>query len=86
MTIPRCTKQSFLIVLEWLTSLTNTLAEIRHGHLLDRIFFESMTTLDVQCYFKGMQADHDLPRVAHYVYRRASVEDDMLRIYQKDFS
>ena len=52
MTIPRCTKQSFLIVLEWLTSLTNTLTEIGHGHLLDRIFFESMTTLGVECYFK----------------------------------
>ena len=79
MTILRCTRQSFLIVLEWLTSLTNTLTEIGHGHLLDRIFFESMTTLDVECYFKGMRADHDLPTVAHYVYRRA-------RIYQKDFS
>ena len=52
MTIPRCTKQSFLIVLEWLTSLTNTLTEIGHGHLLDRIFFESMTTLGVECYIK----------------------------------
>ena len=46
-----------------------------------------MITLGVECYFKGMRADHDLPRVAHYVYRRARcVEDDFLRIYQKYFS
>ena len=87
MTIPRCTRQSFLIVLESLTSLTNTLTEIGHSHLLDRICFESMTTLGVECYFKGMRADHDMPTVANYAYRRARcVEDDMLRIYQKDFS
>ncbi|CAH3182784.1 unnamed protein product [Porites lobata] len=74
-------------VLESLTSLTNTLAEIGHSHLLDRICFESMTTLGVECYFKGMRADHDVPTVANYAYRRARcVEDDMLRIYQKDFS
>ena len=42
---------------------------------------------DNLCYFKGMRADHDLPTVANYPYRRALyVEDDMLRIYQKDFS
>ena len=53
MTIPRCTRrQSFLIVLQSLTSLTNTLTQIGHGHLLDSIFFESMTTLGVNCYFK----------------------------------
>ncbi|CAH3175052.1 unnamed protein product [Porites lobata] len=87
MTIPRCTRQSFLIVLESLTSLTNTLTEIGHSHLLDRICFESMTTLGVECYFKGMRADHDMPTVANYAYRRARcVEDDMLRIYQKNFS
>ncbi|CAH3132554.1 unnamed protein product [Porites lobata] len=87
MTIPRCTRQSFLIVLESLTSLTNTLTEIGHSHLLDRICFESMTTLGVECYLKGMRADHDMPTVANYAYRRARcVEDDMLRIYQKDFS
>ena len=46
-----------------------------------------MTTLGVECYFKGMRADHDMPTVANYAYRRARcVEDDMLRIYQKDFS
>ena len=34
-----------------------------------------------------MRADHDLPTVAHNVYRRAGcVEDDVLRFYQKDFS
>ena len=87
MTIPRCTRQSFLLVLESLTSITNTLTEIGHSHLLDRICFESMTTLGVECYFKGMRADHDMPTVANYAYRRASfVEDDMLRIYQKDLS
>ena len=87
MTMPRCTRQSFLIVLESLTSFTNTLMEIGHGHLLGRICFESMTTLGVECYFKGMRADHDLPTVAHYAYRRARcVEYDMLSICQKDFS
>ena len=77
MTIPGCTRQSFLIVLESLTSLTSTLTEIEHSHLLDRICFESMTTLGVECYFKGVQADHDMPTVANYAYRRARcVEDD----------
>ena len=34
-----------------------------------------------------MQADHDMPTVANYAYSRTRcVEDDMLRIYQKDFS
>ena len=87
MTIARCTRQSFLIVLESLTSLTNTLTEIGHGQLLDRIVSESMTALGLECYFKGIRTDHDLPTVAHYVYRRAHcVEDDILRIYQKYFS
>ena len=87
MTIPRCTRQSFLVVLESLTSLTNTLTQIGHGHLLDRIFFESMTTLGVNYYFKGIRGDHALPTVAHYIYRRARcMEDDILRIYQKCFS
>ena len=81
MTIPRCTRQSFLIVLESLTSFTNTLTEIGYGHLLDRICFERMTTLGVECYFKGMRADHDLPTVARYAYRRGRcVEYDMLPI------
>ena len=87
MTIARCIRQSFLIVLESLTSLTNTLTEIGHGQLLDRIVSESMTALGLECYFKGIRTDHDLPTVAHYVYRRAHcVEDDILRIYQKYFS
>ena len=87
MTMPRCTRQSFLIVLESLTSSTNTLTEIEHGHLLGRICFESMATLSVECYFKGMRADHDLPTVAPYSYRRACcVQYDMLPICQKDFS
>ena len=87
MTIARCIRQSFLIVLESLTSLTNTLTEIGHGQLLDRIVSESMTALGLECYFKGIRTDHDLPTVAHYVYRRARcVEDDILGIYQKYFS
>ncbi|CAH3170087.1 unnamed protein product [Pocillopora meandrina] len=64
--IPRATKQSFLIVLESLTSLANTLTEIGHELLLYRIFFESMTILIVE--------------------RARCVQDDMLRICQKDFS
>ena len=44
MTMPQCTRQSLLIVLESLTSFTNTLTGIGHGHLLGRICFESMTT------------------------------------------
>ena len=85
--IPRATRQSFLIVLESLTSLANTLTEIGHEHLLYRIFFESMTILIVEWFFKGMRADHDMPTVANYPFRRARcVQDDMLRICQKDFS
>ena len=85
--IPRATKQSFLIVLESLTSLANTLTEIGHELLLYRIFFESMTILIVEWFFKGMRADHDMPTVANYPFRRARcVQDDMLRICQKDFS
>ena len=46
-----------------------------------------MTTLGVECYFKGMREDHDMPTGANYTYRRACcVEGDMLRIHQKDFS
>ena len=38
-------------------------------------------------FFKGMRADHDMPTVIGYAYRRGRcVEDDMLRIYQKHFS
>ena len=63
-------------VLESLTSLTNTLMEIGLCHLLDRICFESMTTLGVECYFKGMRADHDMPTVANYAYRTARCVKD----------
>ena len=66
--------------------MANTLTEIRHSHLLDRICFESMTTLGVECYFKEMQADHDMPTVANYAYRRARCVEYKLHIYQKDFS
>ena len=58
--------------------------EIGQEQLLNSICFESMTTLDVECFFKGMRADHDMPTMIGYAYRRARcVEDDMLRIYQK---
>ena len=51
------------------------------GNSLDRIFFESITNLGVECYFKRMRADHDMPTVANYPNRRARcVEDDMLGI------
>ena len=53
MTIPRCTRQSFLMVLEPLTSLKNTLTEIGYSHLLDRICFESMTTWTWNAISKG---------------------------------
>ena len=39
-TIPRCTRQSFLKVLQSLTSVTNTLTEIGDSHPLDRICFK----------------------------------------------
>ena len=75
-------KDADVIVLESLTSPANTLTEIGHEHLLDRICFESMTTLSVECFFKGMSADHDMPTAADYAFRRARcVQDDMLRIY-----
>ena len=46
-----------------------------------------MTILIVEWFFKGMRADHDMPTVANYPFRRARcVQDDMLRICQKDFS
>ena len=87
MTVPRTTRQSFRIALDSLTSLVNIMTEIGQDHLLNDICFESMTTLGVECFFKGMRADHDMPTVTGYAYRRArSVEDDMLRIYQKPFS
>ena len=77
MTIPRCTRQSFLTVLESLPSLTNTLTEVGHSHLLNRICFKSMITLGVEYFFKGMRTDHDVPTVPNYTYRRARcVKDD----------
>lgn len=80
MTIPRTTRQSFQIVLD-------SLMEIGQDRLLNSICFESMTTLGVECFFKGMRADHGMPTAVGYAYRRARcVEDDMLRIYQKHFS
>ena len=36
---------------------------------------------------RGGRADHDLPTVANYAYRRARcIDDDLMRIYQADFS
>ncbi|XP_044168345.1 uncharacterized protein LOC122952543 [Acropora millepora] len=85
--IPRATRQSFVIALESLTSLANTMTEIGQEHLLDKICFESLTTLSVECFFKGMRADHDMPTVTIYAYRRTRcVQDGMLRIYQGEFS
>ena len=56
-------------------------------NLLDGIQFESLTTLAVESFFKGMRSDHDMPRVLQYAYRRFQcVKDNMLRIYQKIFS
>ena len=87
MTVARCTRQSFQIVLDSLTCLSNTLTEIGEENLLDRIRFESLTTLSVECLFKAMRVDHDMPTVAGYAYKRARcVKDDMMRIYQKSFS
>ena len=62
MTMPRCTRQSFLIVLESLTSFTNTLTKIEHGHLLGRICFQSKTTLGVELLF---QRNASRPRLAY---------------------
>ena len=85
--IPRATRQSFVIALKALTSLANTMTEIGQEHLLDKICFESLTTLSVECFFKGMRADHDLPTVTNYACRRdRCVQDGMLRIYQGEFS
>ena len=36
-------------VCDFVTSLTNTLTEIGHSHVLDRIYFESITALGVEC-------------------------------------
>ena len=70
-------------VYDFVTSLTNTLTEIRHSRVLDRFCFESIANLGVECYFKRMRADHDMPTVANYAYRRARcVEGDMLHISQ----
>ncbi|XP_048584560.1 uncharacterized protein LOC125567864 [Nematostella vectensis] len=87
MTIPRCTRQSFQIALDSLTSLANTLTEIGEERVLEEIRFASLTTLSVECFFKAMRADHDMPTMVEYAYGRARcVEDDMLRIYQKHFT
>lgn len=85
--VPRAARQYFAIALESLTSLANTLTEIGNDHPLNKIYFESMTTWSVEYFFKGMRADHDMPTVANYAYRRVRcVQDNMLRIYQRYFS
>lgn len=71
MTISRTTRQPFVIALESLTNVVNTLTEIGKEDLLDSIDFESLTTLSVESFFKGMRADHDMPTVLQYGYRRA---------------
>ena len=46
-----------------------------------------LTTLAVESFFKGMRADHDIPTVLQYGYKRARcVQDNMMRIYQRHFS
>jgi hypothetical protein len=71
-------------VLDSLTSVSNALSEIGKDNLLDRFRFESLTTLSGECFFKAMRADHDMPTVAGYAYKRARrVKDDMMQIYQK---
>ena len=68
-------------VYDFVTSLSNTLAEIWHSHVLDRICFKSITNMGVESYFKRMRADHGMPTVANYPNRRVRcVEGDMLRI------
>ena len=87
MALPRATRQSFVIALESLTILANTMTDNGQEHLLDKICFESLTTLSVECFFKWMRADQDMPTVTNYAYRRARcVQDGMLRIYQGEFS
>ena len=79
--VPRAARQYFVI------ALSSTLSEIGNDHPLNKIYFESMTTGSVEYFFKGMRADHDMPTVANYAYRRfRCVQDNMLRIYQRDFS
>ena len=56
MTISRTTRQSFVIALESLASLVNTIREIGMEYLLDGIQFESLTTLAVESFFKLFQA------------------------------
>ena len=60
--ISRTTRQSLVIAPESLTSLFNTIREIGMENLLDGIQFESLTTLAVESFFKGMRSDHDMPR------------------------
>ena len=88
MTVARCTRQSFQIVLDSLTCLPNTRTEIGKENLLDRNRFESLTTLSVECFFKAMKVDHDMATIAGYAYKKVRcVIDDMMRIYQlKSFS
>ena len=87
MTISRTTRQFFVIALESITNVVNTFSEIGKEDLLNLIDFESLTTLAVESFFKGMRADHDMPTVLQYRYKRTRcVQDNMMRIYQKHFS
>ena len=72
LTILRATWQSFVIALESLTSLANTMTENGLDHFLDKICFEILTTLSVECFFKGMRADRDMPTVTNFAHRSQS--------------
>ena len=66
MTISRTTRQSFVIALESITNVVNTFSEIGKEDLLNLIDFESLPTLAVESFFKGMRADHDMPTVLQH--------------------
>ena len=57
MTVSRRTRQSFTIVLESVTNVSNVLTEVGQEDLLEEVKFGSLTTLSVEGFFKGMRAD-----------------------------
>ena len=62
--------------LESFTRLPKLFREIKCYFLLDNVAFESMTTLSLESFLKGMRADHDMPTVAQYGYRRSRCVED----------
>ena len=63
------------------------LNKIGKESLLSNIIFNSLTTLSIKGFFSGIRADHDMPTVVEYAYKRARcVQDNIIRIYQKNFS